>query len=125
MINGALFFVAGLSWLASVHSQLLFDRPTVLWTDIIDPSSGRFGGVDRGNGVFLTPDDKVLLSTSFGGTVTAYSALGGKLLWEYDPPIRDGASISCHSGIAFADSDTEPYMTYSIVDNENSLVART
>ena len=83
------------------------------------PSGTRSPEVLYGNGVFLTPDETKVIATSVGGTISAFDAINGDLLWEYVPD--SGLAISCKSGITFANVDADPYIVYSILENENTF----
>ena len=105
-------------WLASTlvaNAQLeVLDTPQVLW-EATAPA------VEYGNGVFLTPDESLVLTTSVDGPVNAYEASSGNNVWLYTPPEVDGGVIRCHSGITFWGNNDGTYMVYSIIDNENGI----
>ena len=100
------------------------DDAEIFWEAQINPvdspSGTRSPAVLHGNGVYLTPDESHLITSSVGGTVSAYDAWSGELMWEYIPSDA-GAAISCKSGITFANADAGTYIVYSIIENENSL----
>lgn len=85
--------------------------PNVTWTSLISP-------LLRGNGMHLSSDDKILLSTSMDGTVNRFHPILGTLLWTYQPSPISNSLISCHSGISFASDDS--FFIYSIIDNEGT-----
>jgi hypothetical protein len=122
----ALLAAFGISQTGAQLSDLL-PNPEILWVNQIIPSNPTNSpGVLKGNGVFLTPDGMHLISTSVGGTVTSFGAANGEFEWEYDPPAADGVTARTHSGITFTtEAAAEPYMVYSVVDNDNSLDALT
>ena len=45
----------------------------------------------------------------------------GELMWEYIYiPNTEGSAVSCKSGITFANVDVDPYIVFSIIENENT-----
>ncbi len=106
----------------------LLAQPVALWEAKIIPSvAGALPDVLYGNGVAVSPDGATLVSTSVSGVVTAYDALTGEFLWDFPPPSESGGVITSHSLVVFptANSITEPYMVYSIIENEADLTATT
>jgi hypothetical protein len=102
------------------------DQVSVLWSAQIEPTNlANSQGVGRGNCAILTPDQKSLLTTSVRGTVTAYSALKGEKEWEYDPDVAGGTILRSHSCVVFPPNAVDPYMVYSVVENESSVSAVT
>jgi hypothetical protein len=68
--NAALAFV-GLVGLGSVQAQLIYrSGPTQDW-------GARVGSVRRGNGVFLSPADDMVVASSSDGSVTAFDSETG------------------------------------------------
>jgi hypothetical protein len=98
----------------------------VLWSAQIETSNiENSPGVGRGNCAIVTPDQGYLITTSIGGTVTAYHALKGNKEWEYDPIVDGGTLISSSSCVVFPPNAVDPYMVYSVVLNEDSANAAT
>jgi hypothetical protein len=90
--------------------------PLVMWeTPIMATLSP---GVGLGNGAYLTPDELHVITTSAGGTLTAFDAVSGAPIWEYDPPPVGTSLVTCHSGVTFANSS---YIIYTIIDDENAI----
>jgi hypothetical protein len=76
--------------------------------------------VERGNGIFVSPNLVEVITTSNDGSVAAFDAFGRNtdIAWIYTPPLIEDANISCFSGIAFStDTFTDLFMVYSIVDD--------
>jgi hypothetical protein len=88
---------------------LYFDAPVQEWETLIP-------AVRPGNGVFVSPDDALIVATSGDALLSAFDRLGTPL-WTYGPPLTDYASaITCSSGITFAPN----YLTYSVTVGEDS-----
>jgi DNA-binding beta-propeller fold protein YncE len=88
---------------------LYFDAPVQEWETLIPT-------VRQGNGVFVSPDDALIVATSADGTMSAFDP-SGTSLWTYGPPSIDSASaISCSSGITFAPD----FLTYAVIADEES-----
>jgi sugar lactone lactonase YvrE len=88
---------------------LYFDAPVQEWEALIP-------AVRQGNGVFVSPDDALIVATSADGTMSAFDPTGTSL-WTYGPPSIDSASaVSCSSGITFA----LDYLTYAVIFDEES-----
>jgi outer membrane protein assembly factor BamB len=75
-------------------------------------------GVSSGNGAYLTPDELHVITTSAGGTLSAFDAASGAAIWEYDPPAVGTSLVTCHSGVTFANAS---YIIYTIIDDENAI----
>lgn len=96
-----------------------FNISTPVWeTQILASGSP---GVGSGNGAFLTPDELHVITTSAGGTLSAFDAASGAAIWEYDPPAVGTSMITCHSGVAFANATGLAYIIYTIIDDENAI----
>ena len=91
----------------------------MLWTaQIQPPNMAQSAAVRKGNGVYLTPDEASVVTTSLGGTVTSYHALTGIMEWDYTPTSVGGTSVGSHSGVTFVPNAAIPFMVYSVVDDE-------
>ena len=63
--------LVGLVGLGSVRAQLIYrSEPTQDW-------GARVGPIRRGNGVFLSPADDMVVASSFDGSVTAFDSETG------------------------------------------------
>ena len=82
----------------------------------------RTAPVRRGNGLFLSPEEDLLITTSNTGTVTALDSLNGDLMWSYQPEqLRKQGVLSCSSGVTFVPNTD--MMIYSVsVDEDRRLV---
>jgi outer membrane protein assembly factor BamB len=110
--NYALLAVAVLCALPAAVGQLLYNAdPSINW-------SARGEPVRQGNGVFLSPGEDSVISTSDTGTITAWDSFDGTELWSYTPSAGDGTVLSCSSGVTFIETDTMEYMIYSVIVNE-------
>jgi hypothetical protein len=120
----ALLVVLGVS---QAGAQDLLASPVEYWTNQILPNNpANSPAVLKGNGVFLTPDGKHLISSSVGGILNSFDAWSGIFEWQYDPLSAMDGIVRTHSSVVFStDNAMEPYMVYSIVENENSDNART
>jgi hypothetical protein len=88
---------------------LYLDAPVQEWETTIP-------AVRPGNGVFVSPDDALIVATSGDASLSAFDRLGTPL-WTYGPPLTDSASeITCSSGITFAPD----YLTYAVIVGEDS-----
>jgi hypothetical protein len=93
----------------------------VLWSAQIEPTNNANSqGVGRGNCAILTPDQNYLITTSIRGTVTAYNALDGKDEWTYNPTIGGGTLLRSSSCVVFPPNAVDPYMVYSVVENQST-----
>jgi glucose dehydrogenase len=112
---------------AQISAQLLDpDQVRVLWSAQIEEKNlANSQGVGRGNCAILSPNQKYLITTSIRGTVTAYDALKGDKKWDYDPTVDGGTILRSHSCVVFPPNAVDPYMVYSVVQNENSVNAAT
>jgi hypothetical protein len=127
-------FLLAFLGLAQVSAQPFLDafpsldpsEVSVLWSAQIEPTNmTSTEGVGRGNCAILTPDQNYLITTSISGTVTAYHALNGEKEWDYDPTVLGGTPLRSHSCVVFPPNAVNPYMVYSIVENEISVNAIT
>jgi hypothetical protein len=114
--NHSVLVLAGLAGLMRpAGGQLLYRAaPTTEW-------DARIQSVRARNGVFLSPDDEVLVSSSNLGVVNAFYAINGTELWSYTPSATNNDFLSCKSGIAFASRDALGYLVHSILVNDPSL----
>lgn len=79
----------------------------------------RVQSVREGNGVFLSPDEKMLVSSSNLGYVSGFGAKDGSEIFSYaySPPSGSSEFISSTSGITFAGD----YLVYSVLVNKNTV----
>ena len=120
-------FLLAFLGLSQASAQILDPgQESKLWSAQIEPSNlANSQGVGRGNCAILTPDQKLLIVTSIRGTVTAYNALDGKDEWTYNPTIGGGTLLRSSSCVVFPPNAVDPYMVYSVVENESSVDAVT
>jgi outer membrane protein assembly factor BamB len=85
--------------------------PNITWTSSISP-------LLKGNGIFLSPDDHILVSTSLDGTVNSFHPSTGAILWTHQPVPINNSLLSCHSGVTFSSNGS--FFIYSVIDNEGS-----
>jgi outer membrane protein assembly factor BamB len=101
------------------------DDPVLLWTNF---TSNNLFGLGEGNGIFMSPDGKMLVSTSVDATVRAFDPLTGTIIWTYKPD-SVGFPIRCFGGLTFNYQAANPYMVYAIADaasdRDNSPTADT
>jgi hypothetical protein len=108
-----------LAWIASllaglsgVGGQISYhSEPVVQW-------SAKIQAVREGNGVFLSPSERMVVASSNLGYVAAFEASDGSEVfrYKYTPNTTDIEFISCASGVAFA----EDYMVFTVLVNKNS-----
>ena len=93
----------------SVYEPL--DDPEILWEQRIIPENAALNppNVRQGNGVFISPDQSIVVATSIGATVTAFDALTGEALWDYDPPTVSGKIITCPTGVTFVTGEEDVF----------------
>ena len=84
------------------------DKITTAWKEFT-------GGVDAGNGVFLSPDGNMAVVVSRDAFVRAFDAATGAQMWSFSPT---GISTST-SGAFFSLNGTTPYIAISVVTGEN------
>ena len=105
-----LLIIALLFGLAS--GQLMYrSYPEVEWSTRVKP-------IRRGNGVFLSADDEVVVASTNTGQITAFDAVDGDVQWTYEPSEDNGERYSCMSGITF--SVAGDYLVYAVTVNEFS-----
>ena len=117
----SIFFLACVASTATGQLSPLLEAPVEAWTTQLMPDTS-LGSVEilKGNGVFMSPDNRTALVTTVGATVYAINAYTGDQLWAYQAPAVDSSSVvRSRSGVTV--SPTEDYMTISVVDNENSV----
>jgi outer membrane protein assembly factor BamB len=121
--------VVGFLSLGLVRAQpALLAKPVALWEAKILPSAaGALPDVLYGNGVAVSPDGAIVVSTSVSGVVTAFDALTGDFLWDYIPGAASGGAVTCRSQVVFTTANliTDPYMVYAVLEGEAELTATT
>ena len=96
-------------------AQLIYlDEPELLWSGSTTEDADK-RGVRKGNGIFASPDGKMIVSTSFDATVRAFDPSTGEVLWTYTPNSL-GFPFSCFSGVTFSYEGSRPYLVYAIAD---------
>jgi outer membrane protein assembly factor BamB len=114
-VKHAFLATIGLCGLGRAGGQLLYQaNPSIEWETRVQSIRG-------GNGVFLSTDDDVLVSSSNLGYVNAFDADDGAELWSYVPVTGDNEFLSSKSGITFITTDSLEYMVVSVIANELSL----
>jgi hypothetical protein len=102
-----------------------FNEPDVAWTNF---TSDDFEGPREGNGLYMSPDGRLLVSTSVDATIRAFHPETGDVLWTYKPNSL-GFPIRCFGGVTFNLQASRPYLVFSIadaaVDKDNSPIAET
>ena len=96
-------------WVCS-QDLLYHEKPREIWRKT-------FNAIGEGNGVFLSPFKDKLMVVSRAGILRAYDPADGRVLWTFSPPLMEGTSFSCQSGITFVETPEATYLTYMIVDN--------
>jgi hypothetical protein len=92
------------------ESNGLLDLAVIEWQTVVQAT------VSENNGVFLTPNEEMLIVVDSFGGVVALDPSDGAELWEFNPPL-----LSSMGGVAFAGSE---YMVYSVLD-DNARYVRT
>jgi hypothetical protein len=91
--------------------------PTAQW---VESTTGIFND----NGVYVAPDDSIVVSISQSCVVRANSAMSGRRIWTFVPDGGDG--FRCFGGVTFNYDATFPYLVFSVVDNPfDDLLATT
>lgn len=93
------------------------DEPMLLWQNVTTDNSG--SGVQAGNGLYMSPDKDMLVSTSLDGTVRAFDPASGDIFWTYTPNSL-GLPIRCFSGVTFSVNGPRPYLVYAIADGADN-----
>lgn len=91
-----------------------FDEPMLLWENVTTDSASGLG-VQAGNGLYMSPDNDMLVSTSADGTVRAFDPLSGEILWTYTPE-SFGLPVQCFGGVTFSVNGPRPYIVYAVAD---------
>ena len=103
-------FLALFGVLPSCLGQILYQDPSVNWEVRASP-------VRRGNGISLSPDEGLVISSSNKGVLTALDSSSGDEVWTYEFP-DDGVVLSCYSGVEIVHTDAVSYIIYSIIIDE-------
>lgn len=101
-----------LSSLSCVEGQLTYrSNPELQW-------NARVQSVREGNGIFLSPNEEMIVASSNLGYISAFGARDGAEVFRYNyvPNSTDVQFISCGSGLAFA----LDYMVFSVLVNKNT-----
>ena len=111
-----LLFQAFLAFCGIGHSsgQLLYQaKPSVEW-------EARVQSIRKGNGVYLSNNDEMLVSSTKLGFVNAFDTTVGTKLWSYSYTPKDSEKeyLSSDSGIVFSVNDD--YLVFSVIINEFS-----
>jgi outer membrane protein assembly factor BamB len=105
-------------------TQDLFEylaAPELAWSNVTTDSTEAGMGVVYGNGVYISPDNDMVVSTSFDATLRAFDPITGAVLWTYVPtPV--GTTIRCFGGVAFNYEGATPYLVYAVADGADNLV---
>jgi hypothetical protein len=89
--------------------------PTAKWVESTTP-------IFNDNGVYVAPDDSIVVSISQDCIVRANS-MDGTEIWTFFP---EGESYQCFGGVTFNYDANFPYLVYSVVDNPlDDLLATT
>jgi len=72
-------------------------------------------GVFSGNGVFISPDDAIVVSISETCTVRANDAMTGLREWTF---VLTGDGNRCFGGVTFNYEGSLPYVVFSVADND-------
>lgn len=109
-----------------LHAQdFTYQDPVLLWQGLTSDTSA---GVYEGNGVYVSPDGSMIVSTSADGTLRAFEPVTGAVMWTFVPE-NLGFAIRCWSGVTFNFRGDTPYMVYAVADGaiekENSPLAET
>lgn len=86
-----------------------------------DPQSeweARVPSVRRGNGVFLSPNNDLIISSSSDGYIACFDALTGVKNWDLPPPVPTGMFPSSSSGVTFASDGTVDFVVHAVKVNE-------
>lgn len=112
----AILLGAGFSLLPnSGLGQIIYEQdPTVEW-DI------RVQSIREGNGVFLSPDESLLVASTNLGYVSAFGPLDGSEIFNYVYTPEGQDFVKSYSGISFAPD----YLVYSVILNEDSPTSTT
>ena len=106
------WIVSSLAGFSGAWGQITYrNEPEVQW-------SAKIQAVREGNGVFLSPDETMIMASSNLGHVSAFGASDGSEVfrYKYTPNTTDVEFTSCASGIAFGDD----YMVFTVLINKNS-----
>lgn len=92
--------------------QLMYrPYPIVQWSLRVKP-------VRRGNGVFLSPDDRIVVASTNVGKLEALDAMDGGALWSYSPSDEYQGRYGCTSGVTF--SVAGDFLVYAVIVDELS-----
>ena len=101
------------------NGQIIYrNQPAKAW-------EARVPTIRKGNGVFLSPQNTVLIALSSEGTATAFNPDSGKQLWIYNPPTVANEFITSTSGITFTTNATMNFFVYSVIANQNNVNPKT
>ena len=75
-----------------------------LTSPVLKWNSGSVPPLGEGNGVFISPDQSVLMVTSADGSITALNANNGSMIYTSKPAILDNYPSFSTSGVSFGTS---------------------
>ena len=108
---GFLFWIVWALWPVLTQAQeiIYHNEPRRAWTKT-------FNSIGEGNGVYLTPARDKLIAVSRAGILRAYDPASGDVLWTFSPPLMDGGSTICQSGVTFIEGASSTLLAYMLVD---------
>jgi hypothetical protein len=71
--------------------------------------------IDQGNGVFLSPDGKLLVVVSRDATVRSFNPVTGDPGWTFTP--TDAEKSNSFGGASFCNFNGQPYVLISVTTN--------
>lgn len=97
-----------------------YDNPQLRWKIRLEAPAT----LDQGNAIVPSPyDDNLLYVTTSSGKLFVLSALDGKTLWTYSPPVKSmhtGDEVwttTCGSSVVFGNVDSVgKFLVYAVVD---------
>lgn len=76
-------------------------------------------GVFNNNGVFIAPDDSIVVTITEDCVVRANNAMDGMREWTFVP---GGSGFSCFGGVQFNFATTVPYLVFAVADDPFDIV---
>ena len=92
------------------RSQIIYEADPVVEWDV------RVQSIREGNGVFLSPDESLLVTSTNLGYVSGFGPLDGSEVFSYLYTPGGQEFVKSYSGISFGSE----YLVYSVTLNEDS-----
>ena len=105
---------------ASLAMSVVLAQPTYLDEPMVAFRAQKEAKFVSGNGVYISPDDRYLISITNDCLVSMYDPFGsGEAVWEMMTMGVVSATSECRGGVAFNMAADPPYLVY-MADDPNA-----